>query len=152
MAKFKTDEIDEGTLEGYITIGGIEIEANLDLENDEAKTVDDFKDLILQTERFADYFTDEKQLDLKQAISKEIVGLAFEQDEYKPTDEDYLNLQNDLELFDLYTFYGGFVLTFSAKNNFPCCDVVVQIDEDGTIDDIAVYDSDEFDDDEFDEE
>ena len=151
MAKFRIDEIDDGVLEGYIMIGDTEIEANLDLENDKAKNEEDFKQLIIQVEQFADYFTAEKQFDLKRAMSKEIVDEAFQQDENKPTEEDYLLLQNDLKLFDIYVYDGGFVLTFSAENNFPGCDIIAQINKDGTIENVAVYDSDEFDD-EFDKE
>ena len=143
MAKFRIEEIDEGVLEGYISIGGVEIETNLDSDKNEAK-MEDFKDLILQAERFADYFTDEKQLNLKQAVAKEIVDSALEQDGIKAAEEDYLSLQSDLKLIDLYVFDEGFVLTYKSENNFPANDISVQLDEDGMIDDIAIYDENEY--------
>lgn len=140
MAKFRIEELDEGVLEGYITINGIEIEANLDLENPKA-TIDDYKDLITQTERFADYFTAEKQQDLVEAVAEEVVDSALEQSDEKATADDYKSLQNDMRLIDVYAFEDGFVLTYKSDNNFPNNDIIVQIDEDCTIDDIVVEDA-----------
>lgn len=151
MAKFNAEQIDNGVLEGTIQMAGEEIVVNIDLENDSAKMAD-FKGLIAEVEKFAAYFTKEKQAEVKQDIAKVVIDGAFEQEDEEPTDEDYQSLQDDLQLADVYAFDGGFVLTYSADESFPESDIVAQLNEDYAIDEIAVYDQEDWDEEEDEDE
>ena len=151
MANFIVETVDgeSSTLEGYIKIAGTDITANLDLESDTDSTpkiegVEDFRALINMVQDLSEYLTEEKLHELKQSVSKEISDAAYEQDG-DPSDEDYQKLTNDLNLVDVYVFDEGFVLTFSSEEIFPDSDIIVQLNADYSIDDIAVYGSDEFD-------
>lgn len=139
MGKFENlkieDDIVKGVYDSPVT-GNIAVE--FDLEEDDP-VMEDFSGLISASETWIEKLTQNKLDDLKRKMSIELTDSAYMGTDYKPNQQDYDGLAEELTLIKMRFFQdSGFSLVFQAKKEYPDMLIWCQIDEDLEIEDLIV--------------
>lgn len=139
MGKFENLKIEDDILKGIYNssvTGNITVE--FDLEEDDP-AMDDFSELISASETWIKKLTQNKLDDLKRKMAIELTDSAYIDSDYKPNQQDYDGLAEELTLISMRFFQdSGFSLVFQAKKEYPDMLIWCQIDEDMEIDDLIV--------------
>lgn len=139
MGKFENLKIEDDIVKGVYdspVAGNIAVE--FDLEEDDP-VMDDFSGLISASETWIEKLTQNKLDDLKRKMSIELTDSAYMGSDYKPNQQDYDGLAEELTLIKMRFFQdSGFSLVFQAKKEYPDMLIWCQIDEDLEIEDLIV--------------
>lgn len=129
------DDILKGTCNSPVT-GNIAVE--FDLEEDDP-AMEDFSGLISASETWIGKLTQDKLDELKQKMGIELTDSAYMGSDYKPNQQDYDGLTEELTLISVRFFQdSSFSLVFQAKKEYPDMLIWCQIDEDLEIEDLIV--------------
>ncbi len=138
MDKFKNLKLEDDVVTGKYDFYDREVNVEFDLEEDEAE-MEDFSELISDADGWIENFSQEKLSQLKTEIAKELTDSAYTDSDYKPTEEDYKNLQEELTLTDIRFFPDEVIsLVFKAKKEYPDMDIYCQIDKEFQVEDLFV--------------
>ncbi|WP_229052738.1 hypothetical protein [Aeromicrobium sp. Leaf350] len=131
-----TAEVDDGFVvaTGRLAATGEELTLNVDpeLEDLEAGEDVDLDALVGTTERLLELGSDRWQA-IRDEVASEIEEAVGDEAVAEPTD-----LRDDLTLVSSAVFADAVLLAFAAPRQFPESQVLVQLDEDHTVDDVQV--------------
>ncbi|WP_449399265.1 hypothetical protein [Chryseobacterium wanjuense] len=72
-------------------------------------------------------------------MAKELTDSAYTDSDYKPTEKDYKDLEEELTLTDVRFFPDDVIsLVFKAKKEYPDMDIYCQIDHEFQVEDLFV--------------
>jgi phosphoribosylformylglycinamidine (FGAM) synthase-like enzyme len=140
MMQLSNKHYDGGLCTAICTISNIEIPIQMDLEKDSA-TEDDFSLFEEKVIKMLVRYESKQEVILNQAV-KEIVNAAYEQTEYKPSRQDYLNLKLDMELEEIYAVADGLVLAYLSPQQYPDFEITVQLSKRAVIEDVCLNEKD----------
>lgn len=133
--------IEDNMLTGRIKLAGMQAAVSLMIDPEaESTEPGDFTLLLDATHQLVTYLNTGKLREIIAAVANEINESAYEQQDDMPGPEELTNLINDLALTGIEVFPEGFMLNFNAGTIFPGADIRVQLNEDFSIDDVAIYD------------
>lgn len=139
MGRFENLKIDDDILKGIYNspvTGNIAVE--FDLEEDDP-VMEDFSGLISTSEVWIEKLTQDKLDELKRKMGIELTDSAYMGSDYKPNQQDYDGLTEELTLISMRFFQdSSFSLVFQAKKEYPDMLIWCQIDEDLEIEDLIV--------------
>lgn len=139
MGRFENLKIDDDILKGIYNspvTGNIAVE--FDLEEDDP-VMEDFSELISTSEVWIEKLTQDKLDELKRKMGIELTDSAYMGSDYKPNQQDYDGLTEELTLISMRFFQdSSFSLVFQAKKEYPDMLIWCQIDEDMEIEDLIV--------------
>ena len=118
------------------TISNIETPIRMDLEKDSV-TEDEFSLFEEKVIKMLVRYESKQKLILNQAV-KEIVNAAYEQTEYQPSKQDYLNLKLDMKLDEIYAVADGLVLTYLSPQQYPDFEITIQLSKRAVIEDVCL--------------
>lgn len=125
-----------GLCTAVCTIFNIETPIQMDLEKDSA-TESEFSLFEEKVIKMLVRYESKQEVILNQAV-KEIVNAAYEQTEYKPSKQDYLNLKLDMELEEIYAVADGLVLTYLSPQHYPDFEITIQLSKRAVIEDVCL--------------
>lgn len=133
--------IEDNMLTGKIKIAAILAPVSLMIDPETESTgPEDFTQLLDATEQLVTYLDTGKFQEITVAVANEINESAYEQQDEPPAPDELTHLINDLILTGIEVFPDGFMLNYNAGKIFPGADIRVQLKEDFSIDDVAIYD------------
>ncbi len=139
MGRFENLKIEDDILKGIYNspvTGNIAVE--FDLEEDDP-VMEDFSGLISASETWIEKLTQDKLDELKRKMGIELTDSAYMGSDYKPNQQDYDGLTEELTLISMRFFQdSSFSLVFQAKKEYPDMLIWCQIDEDLEIEDLIV--------------
>lgn len=100
----------------------------------------DFDDLIKELQQLIEHLTPDRLREMEAAIASEITTSAYSQSDYAPTADDFTALEKDLKLMKITAFPEGFSLEYIAEANYPGNEIMVQLNRDFNMEDVAIYD------------
>ncbi|SEW47891.1 hypothetical protein SAMN05421841_3654 [Chryseobacterium wanjuense] len=138
MDKFKNLKLEDDVVTGKYNYYDGEVDVEFDLEEDDTE-MDDFSELISDANNWIENLTQENLNELKTKIAKELTDSAYSDSDYKPTEKDYKDLENELTLTDVRFFPDQVIsLVFKAKKEYPDMDIYCQIDNEFQVEDLFV--------------
>ncbi len=133
--------IEDNMLTGKIKIAAIGEPVSLMIDPEAESTApEDFTPLLEATHQLTTWLNTGKFQEIIAAVANEINESAYEQQDDMPAPEALTSLINDLMLTGIEVFPEGFMLNFRAGTALPGADIRVQLNEDFSIDDVAIYD------------
>ncbi|WP_415326073.1 hypothetical protein [Chryseobacterium sp. MMS23-Vi53] len=138
MDKFKNLKLEDEIVTGKYNFQNKDLNIEFDLEEDDVE-MDDFSELISDSEEWIEKFSTEKLNEIKTELSKELTDSAYSDSDYKVTEEDYKNLENELNITEIRFFPDDVIsLIFEAKKEYPDMDIYCQINKEFEIEDVMV--------------
>ncbi len=138
MDKFKNLKLEDEIVTGKYSFQNKNLSVEFDLEEDDVE-MDDFSELISDSEKWIERFSTEKLNEIKVELSKELTDSAYSDSDYEVTEEDYKNLENELNLTEIRFFPDDVIsLIFEAKKEYPDMDIYCQITKEFEIEDVMV--------------
>lgn len=128
-------------LEGFASIlgGKYRIKVTLDIEQEPSK-IEDFKPLAKIAFSRIKLLNNDILEGIKNKISIEITEASYSQTNYSAKDEDFHNLNKELEINQINFYEEDLVMVFSADKNFPDCKIYCQINDAFEIENIEILD------------
>ncbi|NML59202.1 hypothetical protein [Chryseobacterium cheonjiense] len=138
MSTFKNLKLEDEIVTGIYDFQGKDIAVEFDLEEDDL-TMEDFSELIKDSENWIESFSNENLNTLKSEIAKELTDSAYAGLSHKVSEEDYKNLEAELMLKEIHFFPEEVIsLILEAKKEYPDMDIYCQINKQFEIEDLMV--------------
>ena len=134
-------EIINDQMTGKISIPGLNylIVFTLNIEGKEC-SLSDFSDLIKKSEKFVACKLDNDQVScIITEMSKKITDAAYEGSDYVYSEQDILNLANDIKIEKIDFYDEDIVIFFSSGNIFSNMTISCQMDYDSNIEDVTAF-------------
>jgi hypothetical protein len=140
MKVFEDIKLKDGCMVGYLALpDSVKVAVEFDLEEEDAPEKSDFMELISDATAWAGGLSAERIAALKNEIAIELTDSAFQQSDYRPTERDYSDLQNELAVVRLYFFPEDVVvMVCEAKQEYPDMEINCQLDRSYRLEDISV--------------
>jgi hypothetical protein len=144
MEVFEDIKLKDGCMVGYLTLpNSVRVAVEFDLDEEDAPEASDFTELISDATTWASGLSAERLTVLKKEIATELTDAAFQQSDYRPTAQDYADLQNELVIKGLFFYPEDVVIMVcEAKQDYPEMEINCQLDGSYRLEDISVEESD----------
>lgn len=135
-----TLQLVDNDLEGYTTLAFLQQQAEviLSLEK-EIETVDEYAGLIEDANAFLERLGNGAYETIRHEMAVELTESAYGQGDYTPSEADVSDLEKELILDAVHFYEGSTVLIFHAPENYPDMQICCQVDDEGDIEDVSVY-------------
>jgi hypothetical protein len=115
---------------------GVNVEFDIE---DSYTQIEDFTEMISDSEKWIRKFSNETLGELKSKISKDLIDSAYTDSNYQPVEKDYKNLEKQMKLTEIRFLPDTVIsLVFKAKKEYPDKEIYCQISEKFEIEDLFV--------------
>ena len=131
--------LENNCLVGFMLISDIKqpFKVSFDLER-EVLDINEFEPFVKDSYVFVKKITRITILELLRNIAKDLVDSSYDQSDYLPVSEDYLDLENDMNIVQLNFYKDDIVIDILSQKKFPDMKIYCQVDHDLAIIDLGI--------------